>query len=310
MRNVVLGANGRIGRVLQAAWPVLAPDLAARTVWTARNWGASGGVSPDGAVRGDHAPYGGGSVQIDMLGDPAGLARAVSGAGTILCLAGVVPAAARSEAEYDATVALGLAAVRAAADSGARLLLASSAAVYGSGAGLRAETDTPAPVNPYGRAKAAMETDALALAAERGVDLCCLRIGNIAGLDAALGGWAPGCAMDCFPDGRTPARSYVGPLTLARVLADLTVAPQLLPEVLNVAAPDPVGAPVEMGALLDAADCPWMPRPAPDTAIPVVGLDLTLLLAPATGVTPVPGSAGARALAADWRAARAMGAVA
>lgn len=99
-----------------------------------------------------------------------------------------------------------------------------------------------------------------------------LRIGNVAGADAILGGWRPGMQIDRFPDGRTPSRSYIGPVTLARVLHALCQADKL-PPILNVAAP---GA-VEMGALLDAAGLAWQPKPAPAAAIPEVRLDTNAL---------------------------------
>ncbi|WP_240453977.1 NAD-dependent epimerase/dehydratase family protein [Chachezhania antarctica] len=302
MRNLVLGANGRIGRLLQGLWPVLAPGLAARTDWGMRPR-AAGGVGT-GAVRGDHAPYGGRTVVADPLGDPAGLAGLMDGAQTLLCLAGVVPGPAAENAVSD-NIALGLAAVRAARGTGARVVLVSSAAVYGHGAGRLEEDRPPAPVNAYGRSKAAMEQEAAALAARLNVPLTSLRIGNIAGLDAILGGWRPGFRLDRFDTGRTPARSYIGPVSLARVLADLCEGPGDLPPCLNVAAPDPAGGAVEMGALLDAAGRDWTPQPAPGHAIAEVHFALDRLWA--TGVTPIPGSATPAALVAEWRAARALG---
>ena len=117
-----------------------------------------------------------------------------------------------------------------------------------------------------------MERQGARLAAELGVRVSSLRIGNIAGLDAILGGWRPGFQLDRFPDGRTPRRSYIGVETLARVLGDLAAAPDL-PAVLNVAAP---GA-VEMGALLEAAGLGWTARPAPATAIAEVRLGVQAL---------------------------------
>ena len=154
-------------------------------------------------------------------------------------------------------------AVLAAAPAQARLLFASSAAVYGAARGLLTETTQPAPLSDYGRAKLEME----ALLADV-PQACALRIGNVAGADAILGGWAPGFRLDRFADHRTPRRSYIGPLSLARVLADLITHSGPLPPVLNVAAPGVV----EMGALLDAAGLDWTPRPAPETALPEVAL--------------------------------------
>lgn len=270
-RILVLGAAGRIGAVLRRCWP------RGRGRWQART-----------------VPPGGGDwVACDPLADPAALARAAAGCGTVLCLAGVTPARAAAGAAMADNTALALAAVRAAATAGARVLLTSSAAVYGARAGLLPETGPLAPVSDYGRAKAAMEARAAALGRDLGVPVTCLRIGNVAGSDAILGGWRPGFRLDRFADGRTPRRSYIGPVTLARVLGDIAEA-DALPPVLNVAAP---GA-VEMGALLDAAGLGWTPRPAPVEAIPEVRLDVSTLegftsFAPADSL---PGT-----MIAEWR---------
>ncbi|MGD9861967.1 MAG: NAD-dependent epimerase/dehydratase family protein [Pseudodonghicola sp.] len=277
---LVLGATGRIGTILRQAWP------RGRGLWQAR----PGRLAP-GPER----------VLLDPLGDPAALARAAAGAGAILCLAGVTPttlAAAGPGAAMADNIALGLAAVRAAAQAGGGegravpVLLASSSAVYGAQAGLLGETVPLAPVNDYGRAKAEMEGRAARLGAELGVAVTSLRIGNIAGADAILGRWQPGFALDRFADGRTPRRSYIGPLTLARVLERLCLTPDL-PPLLNISAPGVV----EMGALLDAAGLAWTPRPAPDSAIAEVALDVAALRA----LLPI-GPATPQSLVAEWRA--------
>ena len=265
---LVLGATGRIGAELRKCWP------AGQGRWQAR------------------APQPGpGWVIADPLAAPAALARAAAGCAAVLCLAGITPAAAARGAAYDLNRALALAAVRAGADSGAQVLLASSAAVYGRAPGPLREDAAPAPVSEYGHAKAEMETAALDLGAQLNIRVCALRIGNIAGLDAALGGWRPGFVLDRFADGRTPRRSYIGPRSMARLLG--TLAGAELPEVLNLAAP---GA-VEMGALLDAAGRAWTPRAAPPGAIPEVVFDLARLarLAALEPATPA-------GLVAEWRA--------
>lgn len=268
-----MGATGRIGAILRGVWP------AGQGVWQARR------ALP-------------GAVICDPLADPDALARAAQGCGAVLCLAGVTPGAvertAKSAADFDANTALALAAVRAGAAAGVRVLLTSSAAVYGNRPGLLREDTPPAPVSDYGRAKVAMEREAARLGARLGVAVTSLRIGNIAGSDAILGGWRAGFALDVFADGTTPRRSYIGPLTLARVLAALAGAPRV-PGVLNVAAP---GA-VAMGALLDAAGLDWTPRPAPEGAIPEVGLDTAAL---ARLVPLDAGCALPETLVAEWHA--------
>lgn len=84
--------------------------------------------------------------------------------------------------------------------------------------------------------------------------------------------WKPGFCLDQFADHRSPRRSYIGPETLARLLANLGTCPDL-PQALNLAQP----APLEMAALLRAADLPFAWRPAPHTSIAEVELDLSRL---------------------------------
>jgi nucleoside-diphosphate-sugar epimerase len=230
---------------------------------------------------------------IDPLADPPGLAAAADGAEAILCLAGVVTG--RSEA-LERNADLACAAVRAGAQTGCPVLIASSAAVYGIPEDGYAftESDAPDPVSAYGRAKRDAETRATVLAQALGVRATHLRIGNVAGADACLGGWHPGTELDRFADGATPARSYIGPRTLARVL-DALCGRKDLPGVLNVAAPGTV----EMGALLDAAELAWRSRPAPDTAIRRVALDVTRL-GGLVELDPAAGDAGT--LVSEWKA--------
>ncbi len=250
---LVLGATGRIGAILRKCWsfePV---------IWQARR------NRPTGTDTGTDWTV------LDPLSQPGALARAGSGCRAILCLAGVVPGRLR-RGDLSDNVTLGEAAVRAGAVSGAAVFLASSAAVYGAQAGGLEETAPLAPRSDYGRAKAEMEARGAALGAELGVRVCALRIGNIAGIDAILGGWKPGFRLDRFADGRTPRRSYIGMVTLARVLGKLMLA-ENPPGALNIAAPGPV----EMGALLDSAGLAWAPRPARDCAIEEVGLSTRAL---------------------------------
>ncbi|WP_424980018.1 NAD-dependent epimerase/dehydratase family protein [Leisingera sp. S232] len=292
---LVLGATGRIGQLLQLCPPAdLSPGLSAGpSAGLALRLQARRGAADRWAENGlgDWRVF-------DPLAEPAALARAADGAHAILCLAGPVPGrgAGRGAGDMADHIRLGEAAVRAAAGAGAgcRVLLASSAAVYGARSGLLAEETPLQPANAYGEAKAEMEARAAALAAELAVPACALRIGNIAGFDAALGGWQPGFTLDRFPDGSTPRRSYIGVQCLAQVLAALLMAPEL-PPVLNIAQPGTV----EMGALLQAAGKPFALRPAPPAAIPEVALDvsrLQMLLAARLA------AADAAAMAAEWAA--------
>jgi UDP-glucose 4-epimerase len=239
-KTLVLGATGRIGMILHKYWEDT--DIS----WQTRKPRA-----------------GAGWVAFDPLKEPESLARAAGDCTAILCLAGVVPG---QVGQMQDNIALACATVHAATP-GTRVLLASSAAVYGATPGVLHEDLPPAPLSDYGRAKAAMERRGAELGTRHGVAVTSLRIGNVAGVDAILGDWSPGFRLDRFADGRTPQRSYIGVRTLARVLHDLIAAPDL-PGIVNVAAPGVV----EMGALLDAADLGWTPQPAPDTAIARVEL--------------------------------------
>lgn len=256
-RILVLGATGRIGRVLRRCWA--GQSGFEHVMWQARQG--------DRSVQQDAT-----GVVFDPLGAPEALARAATGASAILCLSGVTPARAAAGGVMADNIALAEAAIRAGASSGARVFLASSAAVYGNQPGVLDETCPLLPETEYGRSKVDMERRGAMLAAELGVQVCALRIGNIAGVDAILGGWKPGFQLDQFKDGRTPRRSYIGLATLARVLGDVIQALDV-PDALNIAAPGVV----EMGTLLDAASLRWSPRPAPKTAIAEVRLGVKRL---------------------------------
>lgn len=249
-RVLVMGATGRIGRALRTFWPVHARQIA--PLWQSRAATAEQGW-----------------VSLNPLAEPDRLARLSEGCDAILCLSGVTPVRG---GDFATNVTLAEAAIHAGAAAGAPVLLASSAAVYGNQPGALTEQTRPKPVADYGRSKAEMEARGAELAAELNVPVCSLRLGNLAGVDAILGGWKPGFQLDLFDDGRTPCRSYIGLETLARVLADL-VTTTGLPPLLNVAAPGVI----EMGALLDAAGLDWTPRAAPPDAIPEVHLSTDAL---------------------------------
>ena len=163
---------------------------------------------------------------------------------------------------------LALAAIDAAPPD-ARVFVVSSAAVYGAADGPHLETSKVVPVSEYGSAKREMEIAALARGGGR---VCVLRIGNVAGADAILGGWRAGMTLDQLADGSTPRRSYIGPKTLVHVIHTLCGAAQL-PDILNIAAPGVI----EMGALLDSAELAWSPRTPVGPVIEEVVMDTTAL---------------------------------
>ncbi|MCU0815157.1 MAG: sugar nucleotide-binding protein [Cypionkella sp.] len=142
-----------------------------------------------------------------------------------------------------------------ARDHGARLLYLSSAAVYPGGPEPMQEDTNPAPVSDYGKSKLMAET-ALHAALP---DATCLRLSNLAGADALLGGLSHNKQVLLDPvSGETggPIRSYIGPSTLARVLGHLVLLAQQgapLPVCLNISQPGTVS----MADLLTAAGADW-----------------------------------------------------
>jgi UDP-glucose 4-epimerase len=133
---------------------------------------------------------------------------------------------------------------------------------------------------------------------DRGLAVCSLRIGNVAGADALLLNAAASAPhfIDRFASGGGPVRSYIGPVSLARVIAALADAPDL-PAVLNVAAP----APVAMADLARAAGGDWRWRPAPEGAVERLTLDCTALT---RRVHFAPAESTAQEMVAQWRACR------
>lgn len=216
--------------------------------------------------------------------DQAALSRAVEGADAVFCFAGVTPG---GNGPMHRNVSLAKRTLDAA--NGARVFLFSSAAVYGALPGMLPESGAVSPQSDYARAKLDMET----MAANHTNPCVVLRLGNVAGADAILGGWRAGFVLDQFADGQTPARSYVGPGALARVLHQLAALDRL-PDVLNVAAPGTV----EMGDLLDAATLSWTPRPATERTIAKVHLDTSAL---EQFVTFAPHETTALGIVQDWR---------
>jgi nucleoside-diphosphate-sugar epimerase len=222
---------------------------------------------------------------------------AVAGHRALVALAGVT---AGDAAALKANTTTALDALNAARAQGVpRVLLLSSAAVYGRAAGpLRAEA-APTPANPYGVAKAEMEAAAADWLARTpdAPDTVVLRLGNVAGADMLFGNLSPGAVPEihAWPDGSTPRRSYVGPATLAGILTVLAEALDP-PRILNVAAPGTVS----MGALATAAGHDWTPVPAPPGALAEVRLDT----APLERLVRFPPEASSpEGLVAEWRGA-------
>lgn len=185
-------------------------------------------------------------------------------------------------------IPLARAAARLGAERGVPVLIASSQSVYGPAPGPHDEDGPCAPAADYGRAKLAMEA---AMAAYPGVT--CLRIGNVAGADMLFRSMAAGpVELDEVSPGVGPRRAMIGPVTLARALRDL-IGQSERPRILNLAQPGLI----DMADLLRAAGADWRWKPAPETALPSLTLDLTRL----TGLIDLP-VARADALVAEARA--------
>ncbi|CUH64824.1 NAD dependent epimerase/dehydratase family protein [Thalassovita gelatinovora] len=239
---LVLGASGKVGRLLHAIWSAHPPS-GLRVLYQFRN-----ATSDDADC-----------VQFS-LGDPVGRIGPVD---AVLSLWGVTSGdnntlAMNSELANEA--------MRIARATGAdRVLHSSSIAVYAPSDRPLNETDPVAAPNAYGVAKSAMEN---AVRSVTGPRSCALRIGSVAGaeslatsVDAYLAASAKApLSLHRFRSGHGPARSYIAPSDLAQVVEALTLCPiGDLPGILNVGS----AKPVTMDALLTAADIPFDWQPAP-----------------------------------------------
>ena len=214
----------------------------------------------------------------------------------MIVMAGIVP----GKGDLAENTRIAEACLTAAQEAGIRqVLIASSSAVYGSNGGKPfCESDALHPVNDYGRAKMAMEAACAPFRAD-GMQVCALRIGNVAGADALLLNVAAGhrVVVDQFADGAGPLRSYIGPRTMARVLASLVGRD--LPDAINLAAPTPVA----MADLARASGADWAWQPAPDSAYQNITLDCSRLSA-LYGFAP--SDSTAQAMVAEWQALRSV----
>lgn len=251
---LVTGASGRLGRLLRTVWGDT-PPLPGGTVWQGRSPTRAGDLCWDfGADLPANWPQG----------------------AVILHLAGVTRGTPE-QLHANVTLARALAAA-ARAGRAAHVLLASTVAVWPVQQTPLAEHQPPAPANPYGASKLAAEQALRDGLRGSGIGLTALRIGNVAGADALLGGALarPGQAVTLDPVPGQPAgpeRSYIGPLTLARVLAALIQRAPNLPDVLNLAQPGPIA----MGDLLQAARADWQFGPLRDGVAPRVVMDTAQL---------------------------------
>lgn len=259
-RWLVTGSGGRVGRMLWKHWQQDNP----------------GAVLVRQTRKADAEPSRKNGLPWDPLTQP--LPNAAGRFDCLIAYAGITPA---YSADLGLNAALAEASLAAAFEAGiSRVLLTSSAAVYGEPLDGQAlcEEDETRPVNDYGRSKLAMEAVCDPWRA-RGLEICCLRIGNVVGADALLlnGLAAKGLPLriDRFADGGGPQRSYIGPATLASVTAALAAHPDPLPACLNIGAPNPVA----MADLASAAGFDWQWQAAPVSAHQRITLDVSRLAA-------------------------------
>lgn len=270
---LVLGASGRVGRLLRAAWP----EGDARVLWQYRDAATSGPQANDRPA---------------IFWRPG---TELPRARVVLVLSGITRGS-HDELERNVPLAAGLA--EAICRSGAEAaLFASTMAVYGlTRPGGAREADPALNPRPYGAAKRRAEEAFLATCAGR-CRATALRFGNVVGADllgdiVAQGG---SVTLDRFASGG-PRRSYLGVTHLVWALRALTsrlMAGERLPPALNVAAAQAI----DMADLLSAAGLPFDWRPAPETALEEAAMDCSLL---ASLVPPRPDVETAAALAADW----------
>lgn len=257
---VVTGAGGRLAQLLRRAWALSPPD-GLRVLWAGRSpgfdlqWEIGTGPVP-AWPRGARVLHLAGLTR----GTEADLAHNVS----------MVPALLEGCRQNRAV----------------GLMFASTAAVYAPSARPAQEETEVDPQNAYGRSKVAAEAAVMAA----GLPVTRLRIGNVAGADALLGRdpAAGRITLDPVPGRKSgPVRSWIGPVTLARILAEL--APQTLPPVLNIAS-DP---PLAMADLLNAAGLDWAWGPPNPAVVP----DAVLSVARLAGICDLPPTSAARIIA-------------
>jgi nucleoside-diphosphate-sugar epimerase len=277
MQVLITGANGKIGRMLRAIWGNGA-QTKFQPIWSSRTT----------------------TNLTDLVWDiESGTAPKIASGTVILHLAGVVRGDALA---LRSNRSMALKVCAAAQDAGAKhVFLASSAAVYRASPSELVEVHAPAPQSDYGRAKLDMEREALSWAHEAGPKapgLTCLRIGNVLGADALFGQAKP--AQDIVLDpalgsAAGPQRSYLGPRTLAQIIAgllDQVAQGGALPPILNIATPTPI----YMADLLNEAQLPYRFGPVRSGVIPKVCLSTKRL----AGLVPLP-TMNARAIVDDWR---------
>lgn len=244
---LLLGASGKLGRMV-------------RTLWRSTRFSLLPVVRSNAA--GERA----------IQWAPGAPPPAVGNVAAVVALWGVTPGAGR---DLSQNTELARAAIGLGEALGAGVVLhCSSAAVYRPSDKAIPERVSPDPVSSYGRAKLDMERAVEKAGHNASARQICLRIGNVAGADSLFGNLQRGkrIILDRFADGSGPARSYLAPGDLVRVIQALISDPSAQ-GVYNVAAPRPT----EMAAIAHAwgAETGW--RTAPESGYPLMWLDTTRL---------------------------------
>lgn len=218
MKVLVLGANGKVGRLVQAVWAGHCDDRTEFTPVVRRDCG----------------------LDQQVIWSPGLPLSILPRADAVIALWGVTQG---QGARLEANSTLALIALDIARATGAdRVLHCSSSAVYAPASEPLSEDVPASPVSAYGHAKLDMER---ALTADQalhpdGPRSVCLRIGNVAGAESLFAAMerSDDVHLDRFSDGSGPERSYIAPSDLAHVLEVLVSLPvRELPAILNIAAP-------------------------------------------------------------------------
>ncbi len=239
----VLGASGKLGRMVRAAWT---PD-SFHLVPVVRS-----GPVPDGGVRWDpgHTAPNSGKVT------------------AVVALWGVTPGPGRDLSD---NTRLALAAMDVGEAVGAKAVLhCSSAAVYRPGGDPLTEDMAGDPPSDYGRAKLQMEQAIAARGRPEGPRQIVMRIGNVAGADSLFANLRPSArlTLDRFPDGAGPTRSYITAGDLGHVIAAF-IRTETAQGIYNVSAP----VPTPMADLVRSGGGELTWRDAPEGAARQVWMD-------------------------------------
>ncbi len=265
-KTLVLGSNGRLGRILSGfarreglPWLYQARSAPADLVWS-----------------GDFS-------------NPAFRAHLADGVTTLVNLVGITPSVGLENRMEEVNHHFAAEVLAQAERAGvAHVVLVSTAAVYGDPQDIALnEGSCVLPVTPYGTSKARMEQAAFDWCEQRnGIAVSILRVGNVAGADSLLEvaerragkGDMP---LHVFGQNGPAIRPYIGPFDFFRVVKAVCERPVTKGEVevFNVAHPAPVSLDRLLAAYRDTLlhQLTWAEAPAPAGIAPRVAFDVTKL---------------------------------